>query len=75
MPTNSGEPNSDEVLSIARDLSQRFQPISAERVGHALRMSPQDVEPVLGELVADGSLRHYVEWQGGPTLYTLPLTD
>ena len=38
-------------------------------------MSPQDVEPVLGELVAQGSLLHYVEWQGGPTLYTLPLSD
>jgi hypothetical protein len=67
--------NSDEVLSVARDLSQRFQPISAERVGHALRMSPRDVEPILGELVERGELRPTVEWQGGPTLYTLPLSD
>ncbi len=70
MPTNS-----DEVLSVARDLSQRFQPINAERVGHALRMSPRDVEPILGELVEQGQLRPMVEWQGGPTLYTLPLSD
>ena len=70
MPTNS-----DEVLSVARDLSQRFQPISAERVGHALRMSPQDVEPILGELVEQGELRPTVEWQGGPTLYLLTLPD
>jgi Mn-dependent DtxR family transcriptional regulator len=67
--------NSDDVLSAARELSQRFQPISAERVGHALGISPREVESILVELAAQGALQPNVEWEGGPTVYTLPAPD